>query len=96
MRGELLRDAVVNREVMRGPLPGPFDGRAVFRRGFVEAAVLDVETFLEPGAEIFGDHPITHVEFVDLDPEANLFGPGTWGWISLLRPTTSTSTSTWP
>jgi uncharacterized protein (TIGR02996 family) len=81
-RGELLRDAVVNREVMRGPLPGPFDGRAIFRRGLVEAAVLDVETFLEHVSEIFGNHPITHVEFVDLDPGADLFGPGTWGWIT--------------
>jgi uncharacterized protein (TIGR02996 family) len=81
-RGELLRDAVVNREVMRGPLPGPFDGRAVFRRGFVEAAILDVETLLTHIAEIFGDHPITHVEFVDLDPESDLFGTGTWGWIT--------------
>jgi uncharacterized protein (TIGR02996 family) len=78
-RGELLRDAVVYSEVMRGPLPGPFDGRAIFRRGFVEAAVLNVETFLEHGAEIFADHPITHVEFVDLDPVPNWFGLGTFG-----------------
>jgi uncharacterized protein (TIGR02996 family) len=81
-RGELFRDAVFNWEVMRGPLTGPFDGRAIFRRGLVEAAVLDVETFLEHGSEIFGNHPITHVEFVDLDPGADLFGPGTWGWIT--------------
>jgi uncharacterized protein (TIGR02996 family) len=81
-RGELLRDAVVNREIMRGPLPGPFDGRAIFRRGFVEAAILDVDTFLEHGAEIFGDHPITHVEFVDLEPAVDVFGHGTWMWIT--------------
>jgi hypothetical protein len=25
---------------------------------------------------------VTCVEFVNLDPKADLFGPGTWGWIT--------------
>src|SRR5262245_12048172 len=81
-RGESLRLAVVNRESMRGPLPGPFAGQAIISRGFVEQVVLDLDTFLVHGAEIFGDHPIVRVEFSDLDPEPDLFGPGTWGWIT--------------
>ena len=86
-RGESLFHAVLNRELRLGPLPGPFEGRAFFRRGFVEAVVLDLDTFLVHGAEIFSDHPITRVEFTDLDPVPDLFGLGTWGWITGFRST---------
>jgi uncharacterized protein (TIGR02996 family) len=75
-RAELLREDIA------WPSSGIYGGRAIFCRGFVEAAILNVDTFLVHGAEIFGDHPITHVEFVDLEPAADVFGPGTWGWIT--------------
>jgi uncharacterized protein (TIGR02996 family) len=81
-RGESLFRAVFNRELRLGPLPGPFGGRAIFQRGLVEAVALNLNTFLVHGAEIFSDHPITHVEFLDLDPEVDLFSPGSWGWVT--------------
>jgi hypothetical protein len=81
-RGESLFRAVFNRELRLGPLPGPFGGRAIFQRGLVEAVALNLNTFLVYGAEIFSDHPITHVEFLDLDPEVDLFSPGSWGWVT--------------
>ena len=81
-RGESLFRAVFNRELRLGPLPGPFGGRAIFQRGLVEVVALNLNTFLVYGAEIFSDHPITHVEFLDLDPEADLFSLGSWGWVT--------------
>jgi uncharacterized protein (TIGR02996 family) len=81
-RGESLFRAVFNRELRLGPLPGPFGGRAIFQRGMVEVVALNLNTFLVYGAQIFSEHPITHVEFLDLDPEVDFFGPGSWGWVT--------------
>jgi uncharacterized protein (TIGR02996 family) len=81
-RADSLYRAVVNREFVRGPLSSLFHGRSIYRRGFAETVVLDLDTFLAHEAEIFGNHPITRVEFADLDPVADLLGLGTWGWIT--------------
>jgi uncharacterized protein (TIGR02996 family) len=81
-RADSLYRAVVNREFVRGPLSSLFHGRAIFRRGFAEAVILDLDTFISHDAEIFGNHPITRVEFADLDPVADILGLGTWGWIT--------------
>jgi hypothetical protein len=34
------------------------------------------------GAERFGDHPISHIVFFDLMPKPDVFGAGTWEWIT--------------
>ncbi len=79
---ETIRKEVRNGVVARGPLPGPFQGRAVFRRGFVEIVTIELDPFLVHGAEIFAEQPITQVAFTDLDPEFGIFGFDTWGWIT--------------
>jgi uncharacterized protein (TIGR02996 family) len=82
VRGQLLRQEVKDRELVRAPLPEALDGRAVYRRGFIDEIILNLDTFMDHVEELFGDHPITRVEFIDLEPVANVFGDGTWGWIT--------------
>ncbi len=70
-RADSLRTAVRDREVLRGPLPGKLEGRAVFRRGLVAEAVEWVDEFLDRSEELFDWHPFTRVECFRQGP-----GPG--------------------